>query len=170
MNISYQSAYLTLPEEEQLLIRALHHKESLKINDQVSSVVNYLISIGQPKSYQEVANFLIAPPISSKWNEKPETSVLVQKLLASIDTLDMTVRSANCLKAENIYFIWDLCQKTEMELLRIPNLWRKSLNELRELLTVNWLRLWIPPIPDWKETVARHYQKSIPSPEMPKGV
>ena len=48
--------------------------------------------------------------------------------------MELTVRSANCLKAENIYYIGDLIQRTETELLKTPNLGRKSLNEIKEVL------------------------------------
>ena len=48
-----------------------------------------------------------------------------------MDELELTVRSANCLKAENIYYIGDLIQRTETELLKTPNLGRKSLNEIK---------------------------------------
>jgi DNA-directed RNA polymerase subunit alpha len=51
-----------------------------------------------------------------------------------VDDLELTVRSANCLKAENIYYIGDLIQRTETELLKTPNLGRKSLNEIKEVL------------------------------------
>ena len=50
-----------------------------------------------------------------------------------MDDLELTVRSANCLKAENIYYIGDLIQRTENELLKTPNLGRKSLNEIKEV-------------------------------------
>ena len=56
-------------------------------------------------------------------------------LLKSIDELDLTVRSANCLKAENIYYIGDLVQRTETELMKTPNLGKKSLNEIKEVLS-----------------------------------
>ena len=55
-------------------------------------------------------------------------------LLRPVDDLELTVRSANCLKAENIYYIGDLIQRTETELLKTPNLGRKSLNEIKEVL------------------------------------
>ena len=55
-------------------------------------------------------------------------------LLRPVDELELTVRSANCLKAENIFYIGDLIQRTENELLKTPNLGRKSLNEIKEVL------------------------------------
>jgi DNA-directed RNA polymerase subunit alpha len=55
-------------------------------------------------------------------------------LLRPVDELELTVRSANCLKAEDIYYIGDLIQRTENELLKTPNLGRKSLNEIKEVL------------------------------------
>ena len=62
-------------------------------------------------------------------------------LLRPVDDLELTVRSANCLKAENIYYIGDLIQRTETELLKTPNLGRKSLNEIKEVLASRGLTL-----------------------------
>ena len=62
-------------------------------------------------------------------------------LLRPVDELELTVRSANCLKAENIYYIGDLIQRTETELLKTPNLGRKSLNEIKEVLAARGLTL-----------------------------
>lgn len=62
-------------------------------------------------------------------------------LLRPVDDLELTVRSANCLKAENIYYIGDLIQRTENELLKTPNLGRKSLNEIKEVLAARDLTL-----------------------------
>lgn len=62
-------------------------------------------------------------------------------LLRPVDDLELTVRSANCLKAENIYYIGDLIQRTENELLKAPNLGRKSLNEIKEVLASKGLTL-----------------------------
>jgi DNA-directed RNA polymerase subunit alpha len=62
-------------------------------------------------------------------------------LLRPVDELELTVRSANCLKAVNIYYIGDLIQRTENELLKTPNLGRKSLNEIKEVLASRGLTL-----------------------------
>jgi DNA-directed RNA polymerase subunit alpha len=62
-------------------------------------------------------------------------------LLRPVDELELTVRSANCLKAENIFYIGDLIQRTENELLKTPNLGRKSLNEIKEVLASRGLTL-----------------------------
>lgn len=71
---------------------------------------------------------------------QPETKV-DPILLRPVDDLELTVRSANCLKAENIYYIGDLIQRTENELLKTPNLGRKSLNEIKEVLASRGLTL-----------------------------
>ena len=62
-------------------------------------------------------------------------------LLRPVDDLELTVRSANCLKAENIYYIGDLIQRHESELLKAPNLGRKSLNEIKDVLASRGLTL-----------------------------
>ena len=62
-------------------------------------------------------------------------------LLRPVDDLELTVRSANCLKAENIYFIGDLVQKSENELLKTPNLGKKSLTEIKDVLASRTLSL-----------------------------
>jgi len=72
-------------------------------------------------------------------------------LLRPVDDLELTVRSANCLKAESIYFIGDLIQRTEVELLKTPNLGKKSLTEIKDVLATHGLSLgmrlenWPPP-------------------------
>jgi DNA-directed RNA polymerase subunit alpha len=73
----------------------------------------------------------------------PKTSVagVDPVLLRPIDDLELTVRSANCLKAENIYYIGDLIQRTEVELLKTPNLGKKSLTEIKEVLAQRGLSL-----------------------------
>ncbi|WJW75023.1 DNA-directed RNA polymerase subunit alpha [Thiohalobacter sp. IOR34] len=72
-------------------------------------------------------------------------------LLRPVDDLELTVRSANCLKAESIYYIGDLIQRTEVELLKAPNLGKKSLTEIKDVLASHGLSLgmrlenWPPP-------------------------
>ncbi|MDH3588232.1 MAG: DNA-directed RNA polymerase subunit alpha [Gammaproteobacteria bacterium] len=73
-------------------------------------------------------------------------------LMRPVDELELTVRSANCLKAESINYIGDLVQRTEVELLRTPNLGKKSLTEIKEVLASHGLALgtrlenWPPPV------------------------
>lgn len=62
-------------------------------------------------------------------------------LLRPVDDLELTVRSANCLKAESIYYIGDLIQRSEVELLKTPNLGKKSLNEIKDVLEEHNLSL-----------------------------
>ena len=69
-------------------------------------------------------------------------------LLKKVDELELSVRSANCLKNDNIVYIGDLIQKTEAEMLRTPNFGRKSLNEIKEVLTNMGLHLGME-IVDW---------------------
>ena len=74
--------------------------------------------------------------------QKAEEEVLIDPImLRPVDELELTVRSANCLKAENANYIGDLVQKTEVELLRTPNLGKKSLNEIKEVLASHGLSL-----------------------------
>jgi DNA-directed RNA polymerase subunit alpha len=81
----------------------------------------------------------------------PETVDIDPILLRPVDDLELTVRSANCLKAESIYYIGDLIQRTEVELLKTPNLGKKSLTEIKDVLASHGLSLgmklenWPPP-------------------------
>ena len=71
-----------------------------------------------------------------------------RNLLRKVDELELSVRSANCLKNDNIVYIGDLIQKTEAEMLRTPNFGRKSLNEIKEVLAQMGLRLGMH-VPNW---------------------
>ena len=73
--------------------------------------------------------------------ESPKSPQVDPILLRPVDDLELTVRSANCLKVENIFYIGDLIQRTETELLKTPNLGRKSLNEIKEVLASRGLTL-----------------------------
>jgi DNA-directed RNA polymerase subunit alpha len=72
---------------------------------------------------------------------EPEGDEIDPILLRPVDDLELTVRSANCLKAENIYYIGDLIQRTEVELLKTPNLGKKSLTEIKDVLASRGLSL-----------------------------
>jgi DNA-directed RNA polymerase subunit alpha len=82
---------------------------------------------------------------------EPAGTEIDPTLLRPVDDLELTVRSANCLKAENIYHIGDLIQRTEVELLKTPNLGKKSLTEIKDVLASHGLSLgmrlenWPPP-------------------------
>lgn len=101
------------------------------LHDQISVFVNFEESI-----------------IHNQVEEEPQID---PALLKPVDDLELTVRSANCLKAENIYYIGDLVQHTETELLKTPNLGKKSLTEIKEVLAQRNLELgvklenWPPP-------------------------
>ena len=82
-------------------------------------------------------------------------------LLKKVDELELSVRSANCLKNDNIVYIGDLIQKTEAEMLRTPNFGRKSLNEIKEVLAQMGLHLGME-VPNWPpeniEELAKKYE------------
>jgi DNA-directed RNA polymerase subunit alpha len=82
--------------------------------------------------------------------QQPEENALPfnRNLLRKVDELELSVRSANCLKNDNIVYIGDLVQKTEAEMLRTPNFGRKSLNEIKEVLLQMGLHLGME-IPNW---------------------
>lgn len=71
----------------------------------------------------------------SEVREEPEEMPFNENLLRKVDELELSVRSANCLKNENIFYIGDLIQRTEADMLRTPNFGRKSLNEIKALLS-----------------------------------
>jgi DNA-directed RNA polymerase subunit alpha len=70
------------------------------------------------------------------------------RLMTRLDTIWLSTRTRNCLKCENIIYVGDLVQKTEAEMLRIPNLGRKSLRELKEMLAQMGLHFGME-VPDW---------------------
>ena len=92
------------------------------------------VLMDQLSVFSDLENTSVAPIEQKQMPVAPE-------LLRPVDDLELTVRSANCLKAENIYYIGDLIQRTETELLKTPNLGRKSLNEIKEVLQSRGLTL-----------------------------
>ena len=87
----------------------------------------------------------------SEEQPKEEVGDIDPILMRPVDDLELTVRSANCLKAESIYYLGDLMQRTEVELLKTPNLGKKSLTEIKDVLATKGLSLgmrlenWPPP-------------------------
>lgn len=81
-------------------------------------------------------------------------------LLRPVDDLELTVRSANCLKAENIYYIGDLVQRTEVELLKTPNLGKKSLTEIKDVLASRGLSLGLR-LDSWPPASLRNEDKAL---------
>ena len=86
------------------------------------------------------------------------------RVLKKVDELELSVRSANCLKNDNIVYIGDLIQKTEAEMLRTPNFGRKSLNEIKEVLAGMGLHLGMD-VPNWPpeniEDLAKKFEDQI---------
>jgi DNA-directed RNA polymerase subunit alpha len=80
-----------------------------------------------------------------------------------VEELELSVRSANCLKNENIVYIGDLVQKSEGEMLRTPNFGRKSLNEIKEVLVQMGLELGMN-VPDWPPENIEELAKRIEEP------
>jgi DNA-directed RNA polymerase subunit alpha len=87
-------------------------------------------------------------PRAASAEERPSELPFNKNLLRKVDELELSVRSANCLKNDNIVYIGDLVQKTEPEMLRTPNFGRKSLNEIKEVLAQMGLHLGME-IPNW---------------------
>jgi DNA-directed RNA polymerase subunit alpha len=86
-----------------------------------------------------------------------------KNLLRKVDELELSVRSANCLKNDNIIYIGDLVQKTEAEMLRTPNFGRKSLNEIKEVLGQMGLHLGME-IPNWPPENIEDLAKKLEEP------
>ncbi len=90
--------------------------------------------------HDQVSVFVDLKAIEEK-EQKIEEAEIDPNLLRPVDDLELTVRSANCLKAENVYYIGDLIQRSENELLKTPNLGKKSLTEIKDILGTYGLSL-----------------------------
>jgi DNA-directed RNA polymerase subunit alpha len=101
------------------------------------------------------------PAVETRREEMAEPE-FNRNLLRKVDELELSVRSANCLKNDNIVYIGDLVQKSEAEMLRTPNFGRKSLNEIKEVLTSMNLKLG-QEIPDWPPENIEELAKKLES-------
>ena len=96
--------------------------------------------------------------------EEPQDDLPFNRnLLRKVDELELSVRSANCLKNDNIVYIGDLVQKTEQEMLRTPNFGRKSLNEIKEVLATMGLHLGMQ-VPGWPPENIEDLAKKLDEP------
>ena len=100
---------------------------------------------------------------ASPMGEESDANQLNRYLLKKVDELELSVRSANCLKNDNIIYIGDLVQKTEAEMLRTPNFGRKSLNEIKEVLAGMGLHLGME-IPGWPPDNIEEMAKRLEEP------
>jgi len=103
---------------------------------------------------EQLSVFIYFDPCEDN-KKKPVEEKINPELLKTVDNLELTVRSANCLKMENIYYIGDLVQKTEFELLKTPNLGKKSLAEIKNILAERKLALSMK-IDNWKKIKETH--------------
>ncbi len=102
-------------------------------------------------------------PQAAAEEEKKEELPFNKNLLRKVDELELSVRSANCLKNDNIIYIGDLVQKSESEMLRTPNFGRKSLNEIKEVLAQMGLHLGME-IPNWPPENIEELAKKLEEP------
>jgi DNA-directed RNA polymerase subunit alpha len=102
-------------------------------------------------------------PQAERPEELPSELPFNKNLLLKVDELELSVRSANCLKNDNIIYIGDLVQKTEAEMLRTPNFGRKSLNEIKEVLVQMGLHLGMH-IPNWPPENIEELAKKLEEP------
>ena len=115
------------------------------LQDQMQLFINF----EEPKQHESVEE-----------SDEPEFN---RNLLRKVDELELSVRSANCLKNDNIVYIGDLIQKTEAEMLRTPNFGRKSLNEIKEVLAQMGLHLGMD-VPDWPPENIEEMAKKLEEP------
>ena len=100
------------------------------------------------------------PEIDDKSKEEESEIKFNRNLLRKVDELELSVRSANCLRNDNIVYIGDLVQKSENDMLRTPNFGRKSLNEIREVLMQMGLNLGMD-ISDWPPENIEELSKNL---------
>ena len=138
------------------IVKVAYHVESTRV-EQRTNLDKLIIELEtngtvDPEETIKAAATILHDQLSvfvdfEKVKEKPEEEFIEVHdafepvLLRPVDDLELTVRSANCLKAENIFYIGDLIQRTEVELLKTPNLGKKSLTEIKDILALKGLSL-----------------------------
>ena len=138
------------------IVKVAYHVENTRVEQRTNldKLVIELETNGtvDPESVIKLAASILHDQLSvfvdfEKVKEQMPVDIVIEEqsfdpiLLRPVDDLELTVRSANCLKAENIFYIGDLIQRTEVELLRTPNLGKKSLTEIKDILAIKGLSL-----------------------------
>jgi DNA-directed RNA polymerase subunit alpha len=138
------------------IVRVAYHVESTRVEQrtdldklvielETNGTVDpeYVIKLAASILHDQLSVFVDFEKVSESIieDESKDEDAFDPILLRPVDDLELTVRSANCLKAENIFYIGDLIQRTEVELLRTPNLGKKSLTEIKDILAIRGLSL-----------------------------
>jgi DNA-directed RNA polymerase subunit alpha len=138
------------------VVKVAYHVESTRVEQRtdLDKLIIELETNGtiDPESTVKLAATILHDQLSvfvdfEKVNAQVTEETIIEResfdpiLLRPVDDLELTVRSANCLKAENIFYIGDLIQRTEVELLKTPNLGKKSLTEIKDILAIKGLSL-----------------------------
>lgn len=138
------------------IVRVAYHVESTRVEQrtnldrlvielETNGTVNPEDVVKQAASilHDQLSVFVDFEKVSEQesYEDHPAEPPIDPIMLRPVDDLELTVRSANCLKAENIFYIGDLIQRTEVELLRTPNLGKKSLTEIKDILALKGLSL-----------------------------
>lgn len=119
-----------------------HDKLSLEVNTNGAVTPEDAVALAARIIQDQLQLFInFEEPRSAIEEEKQDELPFNKNLLRKVDELELSVRSANCLKNDNIIYIGDLVQKTEADMLRTPNFGRKSLNEIKEVLSQMGLQL-----------------------------
>ena len=119
-----------------------HDKLSLVINTNGAVTPEDAVALAARILQDQLQLFInFEEPEHAREEQQQEDLPFNKNLLRKVDELELSVRSANCLKNDNIIYIGDLVQKTEADMLRTPNFGRKSLNEIKEVLASMGLHL-----------------------------
>ncbi len=138
-DLDYDRLTLTVETDGSLAAEDATAYAARILQDQLQLFINF---------EEPAAHPVAAAPAAGAVVEEATDLSLNRNLLKKVDELELSVRSANCLKNDNIVYIGDLVQKSEPEMLRTPNFGRKSLNEIKEVLAAMGLRLGMD-IPGW---------------------
>ena len=138
--------------------------DKLTLNVETNGTLSFDDSVAlSARILQEQLQYFInfeEPEIEDKKTEEEMEIKFNKNLLRKVEELELSVRSANCLRNDNIIYIGDLVQKSENDMLRTPNFGRKSLNEIREILMQMGLNLGMD-VPEWPPENIEELSKSI---------